>query len=107
MSGVYIPGMKKPEECGHHLDRYKSVLNCPLALSNGACKLQQYEGRKRPNFREQYERCPLIGVPDHGPLFDMERTKEISMIFDDKGHLKEIGAPVIIPADKEGEKTTW
>ena len=62
MKGVFIPNMEKPEACGHHIDKYRSVLSCPMARTNGSCRLLNNPERKRPNFQEQYEKCPLLSM---------------------------------------------
>ena len=76
MSGVYIAEFEKPSECGHHIDKYVPVMTCPFAKKNGACRLLRSGVHKRDgkrlSFREQYDRCPLAEVPDHGRLIDAD-----------------------------------
>ena len=93
MSGVYIPGMQKPEKCD----------DCPLQTSYMICELST---------------CPLIPVPDHGRLVEADAViEQIDEWLDTVGYatvgkgLSYYGellgciedAPTIIPASR-GDK---
>lgn len=77
MSGVYIYGMQKPEKCD----------DCPLQTADMICELST---------------CPLIPVPDHGRLGDLDRLEK-ELAFDYAYAAADIckAAPTIIPADKK------
>ena len=90
MSGVYIPGFKKP-------------------TSQEQCKFFDYAP-----FRADYcvlfntckgiDKCPIVAVPNHGRLIDADALKEewrngfhrkiVDALMED--------APTIIPSDKDG-----
>lgn len=59
MKGVFIKGFEKPKECGHHIDRYSFITNCPMARHTGTCRLINQAGRQKLSFKEQYAICPL------------------------------------------------
>ena len=99
MSGIYIPGIKMPENCGScplfdgvytHMED-DDMYFCNLGVS---LNYWQYAGKE-----EKY--CPLVSVPDHGRLIDADAVDtsysdpEVIETLDD--------APTIIPADKDGE----
>lgn len=73
--GVYIKGFPLPNNCGA----------CPLRLA--WC-------RERIYMVTRPERCPLIPVPEHGPLVDVDEVLRVGLA----------AAKYIIPADKEGEE---
>lgn len=77
MKGVFIPNMEKPQECGHHIDRYQAVLSCPLARSNGSCRLQNNPERKRPNFRTQYAKCPMLSMETEKRKLTQEEKTQV------------------------------
>lgn len=90
--GVYIKGMEMPKNC--HL--------CPMCLMRfcQAGDRELSERETRPNAKRP-EDCPLLPVPPHGRLGDLDeleaemrrKTNErfcVNMVCD---------APTIIPAD--------
>ena len=103
MSGIYIPGMEMPIACTF----------CPCAHDD-KCDIT----RKKQTFLEWYESrpdwCPLVPVPDHGPLVDADAI--VASCKDEKGYYygyeaaiigeKAESAPVIIPADPGREAST-
>lgn len=93
MSGVYIPDKRLPENCG---ECYMDQFLC-LRGQSGVTLETMAMGRHRA--------CPLIFVPDHGPLIDAdELIAEHNGIFDNCCFPSDIrAAPVLIPADGEGE----
>ena len=107
MAGVYIKGMKMPDNCE----------SCPcLNDEYNYCQVTGAEWFERKTFPP--DNCPLVGVPDHGPLVDRNefigRQQSWALLIamghgDDDEWVKCIGevcdhlydAPVVIPADKE------
>lgn len=107
MSGVYIPGMKKPYDCPA----------CPAAHWNAASCFTGCEivpGKRYamadPDYAfssEPPDWCPLVPVPDHGRLGDLDK---LVAAYDAEhvgppGRARELmlEAPAVIPADKEAE----
>ena len=98
MSGIYIPGMEMPSSC------YKCKIDCDL--------VSHIVRNMHPFWR--YEKCPLVPVPEHGRLGDLDALKEKAVMRSEKcGCLVNVtdfvisaydieNAPTIIPADKEG-----
>lgn len=60
MAGVYIPGMEMPKSCD-----YCHVWDCPY----DEC-IDGYTKHDRPRS------CPLVPVPPHGKLGDLDALKE-------------------------------
>lgn len=88
MSGIYIPNVNLPESCD----------NCP----HPTCRLWQ-----NVNGGERHEKCPIVFVPDHGRLGDLDK---LVAAYDAEhvgppGRARELmmEAPTVIPADKEAE----
>ena len=73
MSGIYIPGMEMPKDCGH----------CPLNKLNTEYGGLVYECIITGHYLDDgYEgtimsNCPLIPVPDHGRLIDADKLIEV------------------------------
>ena len=97
MGGIYIPNMEMPTKCR----------NCHLMHRCGEGNLDYIciptkiyvEGlinacRQRPDW------CPLIPIPDHGRLADVDDIEHISIEWE-LGDIARIIAPTIIPADME------
>ena len=95
---VYIPGMEMPTSCS----------NCVLCACYKESKGEVYrcDITMRPvkYFEVRLDNCPLVPVPPHGRLGDLDKLafnvmdastadQALAMIDD---------APTIIPADKEG-----
>ena len=90
MSGVYIPGMEMPESCAECLNiGWQYVFECNLDDVESGARLGS---------------CPLIPVPDHGRLGDLDRLEK-ELVFDYAYAAADIckAAPTIIPADKEAD----
>ena len=100
MSGIYIPGMEMPKNCGECLfwepNNFKA--DC---LASDEVVLCRYGGLP--------DDCPLIPIPDHGRLIDadaldadLERQDMRTGEYDSIGFsIHEIdNAPTIIPADQ-------
>jgi len=105
MSGIYIPGMEMPTHC----------MDCPFMVSrdNDDCILQSAEANENfENWEQMKAGCPLIPVPEHGRLVDLDKIEnEIAQLSPEDyttGVIRQIldAAPTIIPADKEGEGWT-
>lgn len=100
MSGVYIKGMEMPRNCGE----------CPLsgdwycnALPSIPAWHKEYVSSLTAKTR--MDRCPLIPVPEHGTLIDADGEIEVSIKMMPVGKCDiDLISPVIIPADKEGER---
>lgn len=93
MSGIYIPNMGIPYNCGH------------CFLRRGECEERIYMPNRPSN-------CPLIPAPDHGRLIDADALYEMCTPtgWDGKTRSDYVcaisgyqikQAPTIIPADKE------
>lgn len=103
MSGVYIPGMKVPESC----------FDCQFMYGRKYCLVNRKIEFTDPEYSElkgRYDGCPLIPVPDHGRLGDLDALKKNAYPFpcaigtEWAVTLRQINdAPTIIPADKEAE----
>lgn len=100
LMGVYIKGMKMPDNC----------CNCPLgdAADGWYCKLTGYTYNWGNPNRASW--CPLVPVPKHGGLIDadalpLEDSVPTVMMHDGERWISayELAmAPTIIPAE-EGE----
>lgn len=81
----------------------------PLPNNCGACPLRLAWCRERIYMVTRPERCPLVPVPEHGRLGDLDKIEnEIAQLSPEgytTGGIRLIidCAPTIIPADKEGE----
>ena len=98
MSGIYIKGMEMPNRC----------VDCPLgiwedrevmpycAVTDECFCVNEFIGKRS-------EDCPLVSVPDHGRLIDVDAPLELHLRLDKKTgkNSVDIYAPIIIPADKE------
>ena len=101
---VLIKGMKKPTSCGQ----------CILCLddsriTNGYCMIFHC----KVNMMELKKGCPLIEIPPHGDLIDINALKQkvLSYHYDDNASADLIKvfrainlAPTIIPAEPPKEK---
>ena len=103
MSGIYIPGIEMPTSCSE----------CKIRTVVGCC------GNLPHNTR--MPGCPIIPVPDHGRLGDLDELEKTfredadadwnrfaapinwADAFDDVADIV-ADAPTIIPADKEAEE---
>ena len=98
MSGIYIPNMEMPKNCG----------SCPilhLTLKGFEC----YMGVAISKYQRP-EDCPLVPVPDHGRLIDATQLQAAMMEMVQSGMygLEDmidavIEAPTIIPVDGGAE----
>lgn len=112
---VYIRGMEMPKKCADcrffHYEGHDAF--CCKALK----ELIYDDGEVFKPWKKRLKNCPLIPVPEHGRLGDLDAAVELAMQYcpDDDGacskagsDLRELldeieGLPTIIPADKEGE----
>lgn len=117
MSGIYIPGMKLPENCflcpAHEWFDFGGKnhgYQCPILRTTTCISNCEARTKRRDN-------CPMIPVPPHGRLGDLDRLERM---FADIDHAPYSGfdgeeafysaedaariirlAPTIIPTDKE------
>ena len=91
---VYIKGMEMPKYCGE----------CRFCLddsriANGYCMYFH----SRANLYELRKDCPLIPVPDHGRLGDLDELLKEAIFSQSADELLTAieNALTIIPADKE------
>lgn len=99
MSGVYIKGMNKPASC--YGCNFWIAMRKPQ--SSFCCAEMVDVSREEAGGVPEW--CPLIPVPDHGRLGDLDRLEK-ELAFDYAYAAADIckAASTIIPADKEGEK---
>lgn len=99
--GVYIKGMEIPQSCS----------DCPMCYDMMECAVADphivFWKRQREDFdfsTERHTNCPLVPVPDHGPLVDV---LDVLDTFPDEYIFTNEQARAltnyIIPADKEDE----
>lgn len=100
MSGIYIPGIRKPLYC----------LQCPCSgtdVDDGKefwiCEITHRVLTSTELCDNATNDCPLIPVPDHGRLIDADALCE-GRVSNDNVVICAKCAPTIIPADKEGEE---
>ena len=109
MSGIYIPGVEMPKDCGH----------CPLNKLNTEYGGLVYECIITGHYLDDgYEgtimsNCPLIPVPEHGRLIDADALPNYDkpigkmMMFGGEYVYTQTAidnAPTILPADGEGKR---
>ena len=95
MSGVYIKGIKMPETCSE----------CWFCVDGEYC------GAIKEYFQEKPDTCPLVAVPDHGDLVEVERAYDEIAEQAGKGNYIDMdavdaglqNAPVIIPEERREE----
>ena len=83
MADILIRGMEMPKACNE----------CPLINC-----VHDNQG-----YYPIPEKCPLVEVPPHGRLIDADDIDTITVICNERGLLKAIDAPIIIPAESEGD----
>ena len=100
MSGIYIPWMSMPKTC----DDCQVSADCPNDEH-----IDGYNMQNRPRF------CQLVPIPSHGDLIERDgiisiayRDKSFGGFWGDRMAIKYVeecanNAPVIIPAEEEGE----
>lgn len=104
--GLYIKGMEMPTHC----------MDCPFMVSrdNDDCILQSDEANEGfENWEQMKDHCPLIEVPPHGRLGDLDALinghfsdeHRIAMSYADKCWMRRIinGEPTVIPAEEDKE----
>lgn len=102
MSGVYIQGMKMPENC--YQCPFGADVDIGVGVAHG-CNLikdfAQFANERHPD-------CPLIPVHDHGRLIDADALlRDNRSAFVDRDGYPEFSysavtdAPTIIPAGKD------
>ena len=88
MSDILIRGMEMPKSCN----------SCMFDVY-GLCLINSNLERKD----ELTHSCPLIPVPDHGRLGDLDKLEDYFKAYKwDKAADIVCFAPTIIPADKDG-----
>lgn len=65
MSGVYIKGLDAPTSC----------YSCAYAY-DGMCEILGLEYSLPSNWREKRKDCPIVSVPDHGDLIDIDKLSD-------------------------------
>ena len=105
LMGVYIKGMEMPKHgCDH----------CFLRTGNYCGRIEKDESVVEYARRnERHPDCPLVPVPPHGRLGDLDALLESKDILDDIGwpdaylpYSTIEAAPTIIPAEPGEEGTT-
>ena len=88
--GVYIKGMRMPENCSE----------CPVALSGKYCRINKTcETFKALPIRPNH--CPLVALPEkHGRLIDAEELIETAEFYETEMDIKNHSKTVI---EAEGE----
>ena len=115
MSGVYIKGLEMPESCLDCKVHYVWGSGRPQCLITG-----EFIDDRNAYKQKRLEDCPLVPVPDHGRLIDLDayydRIEQKSIADGDTPEETEVclsvirlfneqicPIPTIIPADKEAE----
>jgi len=101
MADVLIRGMEMPTSCN----------DCRFAVDGWCYVVPPTDRQPKLNYEVRTNWCPLIEVPPHGDLIDINALKLAIVNVDYvnkhdylKGVLNAINnAPTIIPADKESE----
>ena len=95
----YIVPRNKPDRCTNCLFIDKITYDCKLMYGNDY-----------PDFESQYANCPLIELPPHGRLKDVDKIEYEKLYIDDVGKSYEMVGkddidelPTVIEA--EGENT--
>ena len=107
MSGIYIPGMEMPKSCH----------DCGIEQEGFWCGVADGYKDTTCFSNERREDCPLVFVPDHGRLVDVDEVcNRLLTLWDTADKEKKVlvsailadivapiivGTPTIIPADKE------
>ena len=95
---VLIKGMEMPTACS---------VGCPIFHEGTFNDYCGYGWKKVPREIEKPDWCPLIEVPEHGDLIDRDALKWSFVhgrwddVYISRADIKE--APIVIPADKDGE----
>ena len=87
MSGVYFPGVQKPEKT----EKCKFYQSVPFR--GPYCAMY--------NICYGLEQCPAVYVPDHERLIDADETVIALECHDYSAGYVIDGVPTVIPADKE------
>lgn len=107
MAGVYIKGVETPINCyGCRFGRW------PADGSRPYCIVTDEDATELDYFSKRMAHCPLIAVPDHGRLGDLDALeKGLRLCAKYQSGDRQQGmlgccetirlAPTIIPADKE------
>ena len=99
MAGIYIPGMEMPNTC----------YDCPFQIDECFGSIKCRYAKTWGSYSSRAVDCPLIPVPDHGRLGDLD---ELEQAMRNRKHF--VGrlsdpdclvadAPTIIPADGGAE----
>ena len=110
MSGLYIPNIRIPETCSKCRD---SRLRFAIGRLGLECPEQKELWGPTDADIKHIRRadCPLVAVPDHGPLKDVFVLKEAAYPFpcaigvEYAVSMRALNdAPAVIPADKKKEE---
>ena len=98
--GIYIKGMKLPEDC----------LSCPLACPaymdrSLACTQTGHIADAKHAENERMQDCPLTEIPPHGRLIDADALIMDRGIDTYAAVFAVANAPTIIPAEPGVEET--
>ena len=101
--GVYIKGMEMPENCRqcgfYHHNEYYGYESC------GATHFAIGD-RYHPSNKQRYPNCPLVEVPKHGRLGDLDALKKTALIRSERrGRLVNVTDMVISAYDIETATT--
>lgn len=104
MSGVYIQGMKMPENC--YQCPFGADVDIGVGVAHGCNLIKDFA----QFANERHSDCPLIPVPDHGDLIDVDILSKYKQVCTDTktGMYEEVVSMAavrnvkrIIRADKE------
>ena len=98
MAGIYVPGMEMPNNCtvcelATHYERFGNEDYCPFL-----------------GWYSDYEKCPLVPVPDHGELIDLSTVDLADGPYEYSDWVEwalhqYLDAPLFLPADRKEGKT--
>ena len=108
---ILIKGMEMPKSC-------RACMFAGYGGRTNELNVCMFNGHSQPTLSpERMGTCPLIPVPEHGPLFDINQLEkrqcyhvgedgdlykvEFPPVVWDKANLYEI--PAVVPADKDGD----
>ena len=107
--GVYIKGMEMPKSC------FECPWRCKVDPENLLCRIsgKYFEETFSGTIQNRHKSCPLVPVPPHGRLGDLDALCESKDVLADVGWPAAFlpistieAAPTIIPADPGEEEAT-
>lgn len=114
MSGVYIHGMEMPESC------WRCEIGNAEQMDNRPCPFYSIDGEEQKKYADlRHPDCPLVPVPEHGRLGDLDALMQkdnddydIALLLTTDDEIQSVitrlhiqmqrvlmDAPTIIPAD--------